>query len=114
MNQEYSIKKGYTRKQSGSMSMVQLVWEIVKYRPWIFTLNCTAWILVHASPLIPGLITREFFNTLSGNAKIDTGIWGLVALVVVTALIRSQTIIAGFRLDILFRFSITGLLRRNL
>lgn len=114
MNQEYSINRGYAPKQKVNMSIVQLVWEIIKYRPWIFTLNCTAWILIHASPLIPGLITREFFDTLSGNAKINTGIWGLVALVVVTALVRSLTIIAGFRLDILFRFSIIGLIRRNL
>lgn len=114
MNQEYSINKGYVQKQRGNMSMLQLVWQIIKYRPWVFALNCTAWILIHASPLIPGLITREFFDTLSGNAKINAGIWDLVVLVVVTALLRSLTIIAGFRLDILFRFSIIGLIRRNL
>ncbi len=114
MNQEYSINKSYTTKQRSSMSTVQLVWQIILYRPWLFFTSCIAWTIIHASPLIPGLITREFFNTLSGDAQIGIGIWGLVALVVVTALLRSLSIIIGFRLDILFRFSISGLIRRNL
>ncbi|MDF2673184.1 MAG: transporter ATP-binding protein [Clostridiales bacterium] len=114
MNQEYSINKGYTRSQKSNMSTVQLVWQIILYRPLLFFLSCIAWTIIHASPLIPGLITREFFNTLSGDAQIGAGIWGLVALVVVTALLRSVSIIIGFRLDILFRFSISGLIRRNL
>lgn len=114
MNQEYSTNKGYVKKQRKNLSALQLVWQIILYRPWLFLSNCTAWILIHASPLIPGLITREFFNTLSGNAKINTGIWGLVALVVIVSLIRSLNIIVGFRLDILFRFSISGMIRRNL
>lgn len=114
MNQEYSINKSYHLRQRENMSTVQLVWQIILYRPWLFFISCIAWAIIHASPLIPGLITREFFNTLSGNAQVDTGIWGLVVLVVVTALVRSITIIIGFRLDILFRFSLSGLIRRNL
>ena len=114
MNQNYSINKSYNRKQNKNMSTAQLVWQIILFRPWLFLSDCIAWILIHASPLIPGLITREFFNTLSGNSQISVGIWGLVTLVVVTALMRSLNIFIGFKLDILFRFSISGLIRRNL
>lgn len=114
MNQEYSFNRGYAKNKSKSMSALQLVWQIILYRPWLFIFSCIAWILIHASPLIPGLITREFFNTLSGNAKINTGIWGLVALVVIVSLVRSLNIIIGFRLDILFRFSMSGMIRKNL
>lgn len=114
MNQEYSINKGYTTKQKDTMSTAKLTWQIILYRPWLFFISSIAWTIIHASPLIPGLITREFFNLLSGDAQINTGIWGLVVLVVVTALVRSITIYIGFRLDIIFRFSISGLIRRNL
>lgn len=114
MNQEYSLNQEYGKGQRSNMSALQLVWQIILYRPWLFLSNCIAWILIHISPLVPGLITREFFNILSGNAKINAGIWGIVALVVVVSLIRAINIIIGFRLDILFRFSMSGMIRRNL
>lgn len=114
MNTEYTINKNIPKSKSKEFTPGKMVWELLKYRPIIFITNTLAWILVHASPLIPGLITREFFDSISGNAHINAGIWGLVILVVVTAIARSITIYAGFRLDVLFRFSISGLIRHNL
>jgi hypothetical protein len=42
-------------------------------------------ILVRAAwQLIPGLMLREFFNLLTGDAPVSIGIWGILALVIAT------------------------------
>lgn len=91
-----------------------LMWKTICYKPMVYIIDCILWALIHLSPLVPGLIAREFFNMLSGNANINIGIWGLVALIIITALVRIVLIYWGVYADILFRFLVSSLLRRNI
>lgn len=90
------------------------IWEMIKYRPWLYLCNCILWTLIHISPLIPGLLAKEFFDSLSGNASVNVGIWGLLVLMIMVTLIRVVFISMGGRVDIVHRFNMSGLIRRNL
>ncbi len=92
----------------------KLMWQLIKYRPWLYLTNCLIWIFIHVSPVIPGLIAKEFFDTLSGRASLNVGIWGLVALTAVTAMVTIMGIFCGASTDIVHRFTMSALLRRNL
>lgn len=90
------------------------IWEMIKYRPWLYLCNCILWTLIHVSPLIPGLLAKEFFDNLSGNSNVNVGIWGLLVLMIMVTLIRIVFISIGGRVDIIHRFNMSGLIRRNL
>ncbi|MFN8515171.1 MAG: ABC transporter ATP-binding protein [Chloroflexia bacterium] len=64
--------------------------------------------------LLPGLIARAFFDTLTGRAQHFFGIAGLLGLLVLLAAVRSVLwLIAGF-VEIIMRFTMSGIVRRNL
>jgi ATP-binding cassette subfamily B protein len=65
-------------------------------------------------PQLVGFIIRAFFNTLSGDAQISISIWGLIALLVVTAIARIAAIFADVAIYFKFRYTIAALLRKNL
>ena len=96
------------------MKTYKLIWRLIRYRPWLYLCNGIMWTLVHVTPVIPGLISREFFDTLSGHARLGLNIWGLVALTIGFALARVMVIVGGANLDILHRFNMSALLRRNM
>lgn len=83
------------------------------YRPWLYSGNVLAWSTVHMVPLLPGLLNREFFNTLTGNAtmglSLNTLLLGTFALACLTAI----TELLGALVDIPHRFVTGHLLRRN-
>ncbi len=96
------------------MKTYQLLWQLIRYRPWLYLLNATLWTLVHLSPLVPGLIIREFFDTLSGDSARSWSVGALIALLITTALVRVLVIAGGAIADPLHRFTMSALLRRNL
>ena len=96
------------------MKTYQFLWRMIRYRPWLYLLDCVLWSLVHLSPLLPGLIALAFFNTLASNSHLGFGVWGLIALLVLTALARVAVLLAGALADILHRFTMSALLQRNL
>jgi ATP-binding cassette subfamily B protein len=64
--------------------------------------------------LLPGLIARSFFDTLTGRAQVPIGATGLLWLLVALAAGRAALwLIAGF-VEINLRFIMSGLVRRNL
>ncbi|WDF52842.1 ABC transporter ATP-binding protein [Paenibacillus sp. KACC 21273] len=96
------------------MKTYQLIWRLICYRPWLYLLNGLVWTLIHMSPLIIGLITREFFDTLTRESEINLNILTLIILVIITALIRVVFIYSGALTDTLHRFFISSLIRRNI
>jgi ATP-binding cassette, subfamily B, bacterial len=93
---------------------VKYIWELMKYRPWLYLVNCILWMLIHISPLIPGLIAKEFFDKLTKNATLDSSVWGLLVLIVIVAISRVVLISLGGRVDSLHRFTMSALVRRNM
>jgi ATP-binding cassette subfamily B protein len=92
----------------------QQLWAMVRYRPWLYAVNCLCWALIHLSPLLPGLLAQAFFDSLSGAAPAGLNSWTIIALIVAVALGRAGMIQGGALADIRHRFTMSALLRHNL
>jgi ATP-binding cassette subfamily B protein len=90
------------------------LWQLIRFRPGLYLLNFLCWTTIHAMPLLPGLVLREFFNTLTGNAALNFGLWTLIALYATPLVLRTITMFAGFYVDYTFTASLSALLRRNI
>jgi len=88
--------------------------KMARYRPWISLLHAVLWAAFSLSPLLAGLIARAFFDTLTGNAHLPVGATGLIVLLVVIAAGRSALLMIAGIYEILCRFTMSGLLRRNM
>ncbi|MDP9374893.1 MAG: ABC transporter ATP-binding protein/permease [Chloroflexota bacterium] len=86
------------------------MWRLMRYRPWLYAANGLFWTLIHLSPLAPGLIAREFFDRLEAGGVV----WWPIALLLAVALARIGLVLCGALTDILHRFTMSALLRRNL
>ncbi|QGQ98914.1 ABC transporter ATP-binding protein [Paenibacillus psychroresistens] len=96
------------------MTTWQYIRRLIRYRPYLYSINFVCWMLIYLAPLVPGLIIREFFDYISGDAAFKFGTLGLAALFVSVAVMRVLLILSGALADIPHRFSMSALLRRNL
>ncbi len=88
--------------------------KMVRYKPWLYLLHAVLWGAFGLSFLLGGLLARAFFDTLTGQAHMPGGTTGLVVLMVVLAVSRVAIwLTAGF-VEIIMRFTMSGLVRRNL
>ena len=86
----------------------------MRYAPRLFVADGVLWI-VFASffPAIPGLIIREFFDTLTGTARLDVSAWVWVILLLAVGAGRIIALVVGQYVRNHYRFTISALLRRN-
>ncbi|MFC5448449.1 ABC transporter ATP-binding protein [Paenibacillus aestuarii] len=96
------------------MTTFQYLWRLIMYKPVRYVINAIAWTVIYLAPIAPGLVTKEFFDSLTGNAKLGYGVWGIIALLMAATLGRIVLIVVGFITDVHFRFRMGMLLRRNL
>ncbi len=96
------------------MTTFQFLWRVLMYRPIRYWINALVWTLIYLAPIAPGLITKQFFDTLTDNSTLHYGIWGIISLLIGAALARIALIYIGFITDIHFRFRVGMMLRRNL
>jgi ATP-binding cassette, subfamily B, bacterial len=88
--------------------------KMARYAPWLYLLHALLWSMMNLLSLLPGLIARAFFDTLTGKAHVPGGIIGLLGLLSVLAVGRAALWLAGGFVEITFRFTMSGLVRRNL
>lgn len=86
----------------------------IRYRPWLFALNCLCWGMFHSIPILLGLITKAIFDTLSGAAPAEIGLWTLLALLLVTTAARLSIMRVGIHAWSTFLYTIEALMRRNM
>ncbi|HVU67764.1 MAG TPA: ABC transporter ATP-binding protein [Ktedonobacteraceae bacterium] len=96
------------------MKAYQQIARLIRYRPILYTANVLIWALIHAYPIIPGLLIQQFFNLLPVEGGLSRLIWLILLVLPVAALARALLIFVGGRIDTLHRFSMSGLLGRNL
>lgn len=88
--------------------------RMAAYSPWLFLSHATLWATMNATALLPGLIAKEIFDALTGDAAAAGGTNGWIALLAALAVGRMALwMIAGY-VEIVLRFRSSGLLRRNL
>ncbi|MBK9711324.1 MAG: ABC transporter ATP-binding protein [Kouleothrix sp.] len=88
--------------------------KMARYAPWLYLLHGAGWSLMNLLSLLPGLIARNFFDTLTGHARLPGGIAGLLGLLSLLAVGRAALWMGAGFVEITFRFTMSGLVRRNL
>ncbi len=96
------------------MKTYQYMWRMIRFRPWLYLVDCVLWTLIHVAPVLPGLVAREVLDTLTGGAQLGLSVWALVGLLLAIALGRVILVLGGALADIPHRFNMSALLRRNL
>lgn len=95
-------------------SPLRLLTGLLRYVPWLYSWNLLNWVLITTVPIIPGLVTKQFFDVLTGDSATGFNIQTVIALLVAASLARVALIFVGFISDVHFRFRAVGLLRRNM
>jgi ABC-type multidrug transport system fused ATPase/permease subunit len=55
-------------------------WRIAMTRPWLFAVGLALFGLFYSLPILPGLIQKQIFDTLSGHRAAGLNVWTLIAL----------------------------------
>ena len=87
---------------------------MARYAPRLYLLHGALWSVMNLSFLLPGLIARTFFDTLTGQAHPPAGTTGLIVLMAVIAVGRAALWLVAGSVEITFRFTMSGMVRRNL
>lgn len=96
------------------LSTGQMLWRLIAYRPWLSVAFLSVWIVIHIGELAPRIMTKLFFDTLTGDQPYRFGVTGIVILVLVTRVAHIITIGTGAVVSARSKFTIGSLLRRNL
>jgi ATP-binding cassette subfamily B protein len=67
---------------TNKLSVWRGAWALIRFRPWYFAANMVFGVILIVTELIPGLITRRFFDELTGEAAATFGLATLLALFV--------------------------------
>ena len=51
------------------MKTWRLAFKLIAARPWLYAGGFSLWVLFLALPLATGLLTRSFFDTLTGDQQ---------------------------------------------
>jgi ATP-binding cassette, subfamily B, bacterial len=92
----------------------QLLWQLICYKPKLYLIDTCFWIFIMGLPALPGLIIREFFNSLTGEAKFDLSPWTFITALLALNLGHIAVIFAGRITKTQHRFLMRSLLKRNL
>ncbi|GAB3763459.1 ATP-binding cassette domain-containing protein [Microlunatus parietis] len=88
--------------------------RMARFSPGISLVHALLWCLMSLSGLVPGLIASLFFDVLTEQSPLPMGTSGLLWLLVLLAAVQSTLwLVAGY-VEIVMRFTMSGLLRRNL
>ncbi len=98
----------------GTLPTWTFVWRAIRFRPWHYLFNALSMVVLMLSWQVPGLLTREFLNLLSHAAPARLDLWGLLALVVTSALIRMGGVLGLIRSNVPFIYMLHTLLQKNL
>ena len=91
----------------------RMIWDLTRYRPLLYILDSIFWILFLASPFLPGLVIREFFDTLTGNSRLGWNAWAVLALLAGLGVARCINLLLARVTKTQMRFIVSGLVRRN-
>ena len=91
----------------------RLMWRLIRAQPWRYAADAVLWTTIWAMPIVPGLITRDFFDAISGSAP-GVNVATLVAAIIAYGIARVTVMVAGMWNDVHFSFRNGALVRRNM
>ncbi|MBD0337429.1 MAG: ABC transporter ATP-binding protein, partial [Cyanobacteria bacterium Co-bin13] len=87
---------------------------MIRYAQRLYWGDTLLWLFIFGLPAVPGLIIREFFNTLTAESASGLSPWGWIALLLAVGAARIVAIFAGRITKTQHRFTMSALVRRNL
>jgi ABC-type multidrug transport system fused ATPase/permease subunit len=97
------------------MSTAAMIWRLIRYRPWLYSVNVVLWSSHYLLPLIPGLLIRGVLDALSGERSAAEGqVWTFLALLLGVGVARMAVLMWGVMASNEERFSTSTLVRWNL
>jgi ATP-binding cassette subfamily B protein len=96
------------------VTVVRVVWQIVRHRPWVYGTLTIALGLFLVGRLVPGLLEREFFDALTHPTTAGLNPWSVVALMVSLELARLTASLVAAATEATVQYSGAGLVRQNL
>jgi ATP-binding cassette subfamily B protein len=70
------------------LSTWKATWRLIAFRPGQFGVFSALYVLGLSSRLLPGLVLQTLFDTLSGSAPAELGLWALLGLLAAAELTR--------------------------
>ena len=97
------------------LQTARFLWQLVRYRPWLFWINCLGITLLFVVEMVPGFVARDFFDHLPGTANgVPVDLWWYVALLAGSALGRIACLFTCQLTNVPFMLTNAALLQKNL
>ncbi|TVQ12813.1 MAG: ABC transporter ATP-binding protein, partial [Leptolyngbya sp. DLM2.Bin27] len=95
-------------------SIWQLLWQLIRYAQRLYWVDTLLWLCIAGLPILPGLLIRDFFDSLTDRARLDGSPWVWIGLLLAAGLARVVAIFLGRITKTQHRFLISALVRHNL
>src|SRR5215211_3550975 len=96
------------------MKTWQYYLQLLKYQPIMYAINLTGIVGAFLLEMVPGLLSREYFNLLSGAAPVSFDLTALIVLLLAGALGRMCFYILLPMTNTTFVYTCGALLRKNM
>ena len=91
----------------------RLLWSLLRFLPGKYAANAGLWVTIHVLLIFPGLLTRAFFDGVTGDQPAGLNVSTLIALLGTYILVRLAVIATAVWNDRTHRFAISALVRAN-
>jgi ATP-binding cassette, subfamily B, bacterial len=102
------------QSQERTINVLPFNINLIKYRPWTLALYCSLHVAFCILQVVPGLIEKSIFDTVTGAAPATFGLWELIALYISTGLVRYAISFGEIWNYWTFLYTAGGLIRFNL
>ena len=93
----------------------KVIWEMLRFRPWLWFIDLVSVSLIRFCwQVAPALISKAFFDMVTGEAQLTFGIWAIVAFLAATWIGRVVASYGFYYADVPIFADMSTLLRKNL
>lgn len=96
------------------MNTWQSSYRLIRNTPRLYGVTGFMWLIVHLLPLMPGWITSNVLDRLSGNVQTGWGVWTWIALLAGYGAYRLGHLMLSFLVYKRFRDTLSGTLQLNM
>lgn len=111
---EAGLATDQIKEKEMKIQLLKLFWKMMMYKPGLYLVNCILWTIIHLEPLLLGLIFKQFFIILSHDRKFAFNMISIIIVTIAYAVGRMINIYGGAWIDIVHRFTMSALIRRNM
>ncbi len=101
-------------RRPGSLPAWRVIAAMIRFRPGLWLTNTVSMVFLIGFFMLPGVISREFFNLITGEAPAAYSLWALVLLLFVSEIGGVLGILGLIKSNVPFWVNTMLLLRRNL